>query len=292
MRIVDPLDDMHQAPQTDPTRTPSTRRELAKNRRRTTRRRYLAATAIVAVAGSLVGTGIAVQANSASAERTAATAQLSTGTGLQRDQLGVYEVIAKAQTNQKAKTTIDDANQVIAAVHSKVDTTPLSTTVASLSAYQTLDRDTVLSLVKQASDAKATVQAAATQADQAAADAAAAVAAAEAAAADALAAGNTVAGAKATARSLGSSTYGWGDDQFSCLVSLWQKESGWNYQATNASSGAAGIPQSLPGSKMASAGSDWATNASTQVAWGLDYIKRGYGTPCAAWSHSQSMNWY
>ena len=86
--------------------------------------------------------------------------------------------------------------------------------------------------------------------------------------------------------------YGWGDDQFSCLVSLWQKESGWNYQAENASSGAAGIPQALPGSKMASAGSDWETNATTQVTWGLDYIKRGYGTPCAAWSHSQSVNWY
>jgi hypothetical protein len=287
--VEDPLDDMHQAPQIASAPSASTRRELAKTRRRNTRRRYLAATSIVAVAGTLIGTGIVVQANSAAAERVAVTAQLSGGTGLQRDQLGVYEGIAKAQTNQKAKTTIDDANQVIAAVQSKVDTTPLSTTVASLSAYQTLDRDTVLSLVKQASDAKASVQAAATEADQAAADAAIA---AEVAAAEALAAGNTVAGAKATAQALGSSTYGWGDDQFSCLVSLWQKESGWNYQAENASSGAAGIPQALPGSKMASAGSDWATNASTQVTWGLDYIKRGYGTPCAAWSHSQSVNWY
>ena len=133
------------------------------------------------------------------------------------------------------------------------------------------------------------MQAAASEADQAAA---AAAAAAEAAAAEALAAGNTVAGAKATAQALGASKYGWGDDQFSCLVSLWQKESGWNYQAENASSGAAGIPQVLPGSKMASAGSDWETNAATQVSWGLDYIKRGYGTPCAAWSHSQSVNWY
>lgn len=289
MPVEDPLDDMHQAPQTVSTRTASTRRELANTRRRTTRKRYLAATAIVAVAGTLVGTGFAVQANSASAERAAATAQLSSGTGLDRDQLGVYETIAKAQTNEKAQTTIDDANQVIAAVQDKVDVTPLTTTVASLSAYQTLDRDTVLSLVQKASDAKATVQAAASQADQAAADAAAA---AEVAAAEALAAGNTVAGAKATAQALGSSKYGWGDDQFSCLVSLWQKESGWNYQAENASSGAAGIPQSLPGSKMASAGSDWATNATTQVTWGLDYIKRGYGTPCAAWSHSQSVNWY
>ncbi|MBF4633957.1 hypothetical protein ITJ38_06030 [Agreia pratensis] len=287
--VEDPLDDMHQAPHNDSTRPASTRRELANTRRQTTRKRYLAATAVVAVAGSLVGTGFIVQSNAASAERAAATAQLSSGTGLQHEQLGVYATIAKAQTDQKAKATIDDANQVIAAVQNKVDTTPLSTTVASLASYQKLDRDTVLSLMKKATEAKANVQAAASQADQAAADAAAA---AEAAAAEALAAGNTVAGAKATAQSLAASKYGWGDDQFSCLVSLWTKESGWNYQAQNSSSGAAGIPQALPGSKMASAGSDWETNATTQVTWGLDYIKRGYGTPCAAWSHSQSVNWY
>jgi hypothetical protein len=80
--------------------------------------------------------------------------------------------------------------------------------------------------------------------------------------------------------------------QFQCLDQLWQKESGWSYTAYNASSGATGIPQSLPGSKMATAGSDWETNATTQVTWGLDYIARGYGTPCSAWSHSQSVNWY
>lgn len=88
-----------------------------------------------------------------------------------------------------------------------------------------------------------------------------------------------------------SSTYGWGGDQFSCLNSLWNKESGWNYKAYNPS-GATGIPQALPGSKMASAGSDWQTNAATQVAWGLGYISSVYGTPCSAWSHSQAMNWY
>jgi hypothetical protein len=87
------------------------------------------------------------------------------------------------------------------------------------------------------------------------------------------------------------SKYGWGADQFQCLNSLWNRESGWNYQAENPS-GATGIPQALPGSKMASAGSDWATNAATQISWGLDYIARGYGTPCGAWSHSQSSGWY
>ncbi|KFF59339.1 outer membrane phospholipase A, partial [Cryobacterium sp. MLB-32] len=108
----------------------------------------------------------------------------------------------------------------------------------------------------------------------------------------ALAVTNTPAGAKAFAQSLASSKYGWGADQFSCVNQLWQKESGWNYQAYNPS-GATGIPQALPGSKMASAGTDWATNASTQVAWGLEYIKASsYGTPCAAWAHSQANNWY
>ena len=89
-----------------------------------------------------------------------------------------------------------------------------------------------------------------------------------------------------------SSTYGWGADQFGCLDALWTKESGWNYQATNPSSGAYGIPQSLPGSKMGTVAGDWATNATTQITWGLDYISRAYGTPCAAWGHSQAVNWY
>ena len=110
-------------------------------------------------------------------------------------------------------------------------------------------------------------------------------------AAAALAAANTPEGAKASAQQIMSSTYGWGGDQFSCLNSLWNKESGWNYQAYNPS-GATGIPQALPGSKMASAGSDWQTNAATQVAWGLGYISSVYGTPCSAWAHSQAMNWY
>lgn len=85
---------------------------------------------------------------------------------------------------------------------------------------------------------------------------------------------------------------GWGDDQFSCLVALWNKESGWRVNAYNASSGAYGIPQSLPGSKMASHGADWQTNPATQIAWGLDYIAGRYGAPCGAWGHSQSVGWY
>lgn len=102
---------------------------------------------------------------------------------------------------------------------------------------------------------------------------------------------NSPSGAQASARAM-LGNYGWGDDQFGCLVSLWNKESGWNYQAYNSGSGAYGIPQALPGSKMSSAGGDWQTNAATQVAWGLGYISGRYGTPCGAWGHSQSVGWY
>jgi hypothetical protein len=103
--------------------------------------------------------------------------------------------------------------------------------------------------------------------------------------------GTSPADAQATARGM-IAGYGWGEDQFGCLVALWNKESGWNYQAHNRSSGAYGIPQSLPGSKMASAGADWQTNPATQIAWGLGYISGRYGSPCGAWGHSQSVGWY
>ena len=85
---------------------------------------------------------------------------------------------------------------------------------------------------------------------------------------------------------------GFGIDQFPCLDKLWKKESGWNHKASNNSSGAYGIPQALPGSKMASKGSDWRTNPATQIKWGLGYIEGRYGSPCKAWSHSQSVGWY
>jgi hypothetical protein len=88
------------------------------------------------------------------------------------------------------------------------------------------------------------------------------------------------------------SDMGWDDSQYQCVVKLWTKESNWTYTATNRSSGAYGIPQSLPGSKMGTVAADWRTNPVTQITWGLQYIKGVYGTPCGAWSHSQSHNWY
>ncbi|MGO3147941.1 MAG: coiled-coil domain-containing protein [Leucobacter sp.] len=101
------------------------------------------------------------------------------------------------------------------------------------------------------------------------------------------------AGHQAYARSqLGN--YGWGDDQFSCLLPLWTGESDWRADALNASSGAYGIPQSLPAEKLATAGADWRTNGRTQVDWGLSYIQQRYGSPCNAWSFWQGNNphWY
>lgn len=82
------------------------------------------------------------------------------------------------------------------------------------------------------------------------------------------------------------------ESEYQCLHALWMRESGWNHFAQNRSSGAYGIPQALPASKMASAGADWATNPETQIRWGLGYISARYKTPCAAWAHSEQKNWY
>jgi hypothetical protein len=86
--------------------------------------------------------------------------------------------------------------------------------------------------------------------------------------------------------------FGFGADQFGCLDSLWTRESNWNPGAHNGSSGAHGIPQALPGSKMASAGPHWENDPATQIKWGLGYIQDRYGSPCSAWGHSESHGWY
>lgn len=85
---------------------------------------------------------------------------------------------------------------------------------------------------------------------------------------------------------------GWGEGEFSCLVELWAHESGWRVNAGNAVTGAYGIPQALPGSKMASVADDWATNPATQITWGLGYVSGRYGTPCGAWGAFQDKGWY
>jgi peptidoglycan DL-endopeptidase CwlO len=86
--------------------------------------------------------------------------------------------------------------------------------------------------------------------------------------------------------------YGWGQDQFQCLIQLWNQESSWLTNATNPTSGAYGIAQALPPGKYSDAGGDWLTNYRTQIEWGFGYIKDRYGSPCGAWAHETSMNWY
>ena len=97
---------------------------------------------------------------------------------------------------------------------------------------------------------------------------------------------------QAYAKNLCLNTYGWTENDFNCLIKLWDRESGWNPNAHNSSSGAHGIPQSLPASKMASEGADYYTNGKTQIRWGLKYIKSRYGSPSKAWAHSQQKGWY
>lgn len=140
------------------------------------------------------------------------------------------------------------------------------------------------------SQREAQVQAQAQQAAEQAAQQAAAARAAEVAAAEQRASRSSSGDPRSIARSMLAARGLAG--QFSCLEQLWQRESNWSVTATNRSSGAYGIPQSLPATKMASAGEDWRTNAATQIRWGLDYIAATYGTPCGAWRQSQARGWY
>lgn len=259
--------------------TPAATRRAMRRRRNGRRRLVIGA---VLATGLVAGTGATVQ-SALAAQRVAETQAMTQATGLAADQLGAYAGIAEAKTHAEAEDTLTLAQDTLAAVEGKVDAAELASSVASLGEYETLPIDDVRALTTE-TEAKI----------QQAKDAAAAhdKAVAERAAAEALARANTPEGAKQTARQLAASQYGWGEDQFQCLVQLWTKESGWNYQATNASSGAYGIVQAWPAEKLASAGADWRTNAATQIKWGLDYIARGYGSPCSAWGHSQSLNWY
>jgi len=99
-------------------------------------------------------------------------------------------------------------------------------------------------------------------------------------------------GAREVAKSLINSNYQWSDKQFSCLNQLWTKESHWNYKARNKTSGAHGIAQALPATKMEIVGTDWRTNPVTQITWGLKYIEERYNTPCKAWSKFKKSRWY
>lgn len=94
------------------------------------------------------------------------------------------------------------------------------------------------------------------------------------------------------ARQILANKFGYGDSDFDCFNNIIIRESMWDIDATNPSSGAYGIPQALPGSKMASAGSDWRTNPGTQITWAIGYMEDRYGSPCAAWTFKRANGWY
>ncbi|ROS76117.1 hypothetical protein EDF24_1698 [Curtobacterium sp. PhB130] len=287
-----------------PTTTNSTRRAAldspGRRMRRALRKRGVliaGGAAVLAIAGGALTVGTQPAIGEAIGMPTATPTPGLNGTALDRAQ---------------AAATIETAKTIVATANDKTDTTALEQRITSLSDYTKLSGGTLSARIESTVDTTQDVAQASADQDKHDADAAAAAAAAAKAKADAAAkaqaeaakaaaaaaakakaqaAANTPAAAKATASSLASSQYGWGSDQFQCLDSLWTKESGWDYQAYNAS-GATGIPQALPGSKMATIASDWQTNATTQVTWGLKYIKDAYGTPCSAWAHSQATNFY
>ncbi|WP_353829088.1 hypothetical protein [Agromyces sp. SYSU T0242] len=284
--------------------------------RRNRRAAWLSAGSIVAV-GAIVGSGFAIQSAAADREqRIADTAALAASTDRGIDQLDAAGGLLEAHAVKRAEDTLQLADATIAKAKGKADATELASSVASLEFYSYLAPERVFELAGEATEKAADVRAEVKEFDRKAAEKAAAEkaarekaaaekAAAEAAAAEAAAAEPAApatpsypsgpanpSGAQAIARDLMASMYGWGGDQFGCLVDLWNKESGWNVYAQNPYSGAYGIPQALPGSKMGSAGADWATNAATQITWGLGYIAGRYGTPCGAWSHSVSVGWY
>lgn len=97
---------------------------------------------------------------------------------------------------------------------------------------------------------------------------------------------------KEIARQIAANKYGWGADQFECYNNIIMRESRWDPFADNPTSSAYGIPQALPGKRMASHGADWKTNPVTQIRWGLDYVKERFGTPCKAWSFKRAKGWY
>jgi hypothetical protein len=294
---------------TTPTRPLDANRDRVRRIRRNRKSMVIGSAAVIAV-GAVVGSGFAVQSAVADQNlRVAETAALTDAQDRGIDQLDAQGGLLEAHAVKQAEDTLAVATDTLAAAKGKADAAALASTVATLEDYTYLAPERVFELATAAASNVDAVKADIAEFDKkaaekaAAAKAAAAKAAAEKAAAESAAAEESSSpsypsgpanpsGAQAIARDLMSSMYGWGSDQFGCLVSLWDRESGWNVYAQNPSSGAYGIPQALPGDKMATAGADWATNAATQIKWGLGYIAGRYGTPCGAWSHSESAGWY
>ena len=176
----------------------------------------------------------------------------------------------------------------IPVVHSVAPNDPQSARIAQASARESYNATMLQAKIRRQARAKARAKIAAeAQASQPAAAATTQAPAPTPSAPAPVAQGNP----EQTAEGMMGS-YGWDASQFTCLLPLWMRESGWNPFAENSGSGAYGIPQALPGSKMASAGADWQTNATTQIIWGLQYLKSVYGSPCGGWAHEQEYGWY
>jgi hypothetical protein len=181
------------------------------------------------------------------------------------------------------------AAQLTSAIQS-TQSAPQTTTGISLLARQAMEQEAHALTVAAAQQAAAKRKAAAELAAKKAA--AAKAAAAKAAAAKKTAEADEHSGTPKQIAEAMLSKFGWSSGQFSCLEPLWERESGWDVTAYNAGSGAYGIPQALPGSKMSSAGSNWEGSAYTQIKWGLGYIRDAYGSPCGAWAHEEDDGWY
>ncbi len=202
--------------------------------------------------------------------------------GLAEPAEGTSPVAADALQAQAAEASVDDAAARKAAQEDQARQAAADQKAAAAKAA-----------AKEAADRKTAEKRAATEAakKRAAQAAAQAKAAKQKAAAKAQASRNDPAAAKAYAEGALAS-FGWGAGELGCLETLWHKESEWSLGATNPSSGAYGIPQALPGDKMAAAGADWQTNFQTQVDWGLGYIESRYGSPCSALDFHLANNWY
>jgi hypothetical protein len=170
-----------------------------------------------------------------------------------------------------------------------------STANQALQAYRLRDTQAELAAARwqaaQTRAARAAKKAAAARAAQAAAQAAAQSSASQSAQTAPAAAAPAASGSPQQIAEAMLGSFGWSSSEFSCLDPLWQRESGWSVTAANPD-GAYGIPQALPGAKMASAGPDWQNDAATQIRWGLEYIKSLYGSPCGAWDHELATGWY
>ncbi|WP_394553195.1 lytic transglycosylase domain-containing protein [Agromyces sp. MMS24-JH15] len=267
--------------------------------------------AALAVAGLALtaGTGFMLSATDAAARSEAETAALRVAAANDRTQLAVGSDILHARATGAADAAIAQATAVVAAAAGKADAAPLAATLDQLGAADLISPARVYELVAAAQAQSADVSAAVAEFDRVEAERRAAEEAARKAAEEAAARAAAEAGAggasggstprppanpseaQQIAREMGAARYGWGDDQFGCLVAVWDYESHWNVYAQNAN-GAYGIPQALPGSKMASHGADWQTNPATQISWGIDYIHGRYGDPCGAWAHIESAGWY